>query len=104
MSNRKFKQGDIVRMARTVAIDYAVFEKGTVGKVVGVDSERYFACYVSMTNAENGEEQQFFCCNNNLELVSKKPNILQSLRAYFANSKPQKLWEDELKGKVSNLE
>ena len=97
MSNRKFKQRDIVRMTRTVVIDYAFFEKGTVGKVVGVDAERDFACFVSMTNAENGKVQQFFCCNNNLELVSKKPNILQSLKAYFANSKPQKMWLDELK-------
>lgn len=104
MSHRKFKRGDQVRMTRTVVIDYAVFEKGTVGKVVGVDTDRDFACFVSMTNAENGKEQQFFCCHNNLELVSKKPNIPQYLMAYFTNGIPQKLWEDELKSSVSNLE
>ncbi len=105
MDGEKFKRGDIVRMARTVVIDYAVFEKGTVGKVVGVDDDCDFACFVSMTNAEDGKEQQFFCCNNNLELVSRKANVLQSilrrigLEDYFANSKPQKLWLDEMKGK-----
>lgn len=105
MSDRKFRRGDMVRMSRTVVIDYAVFEKGTVGKVVGVDDDCDFACFVSMTNAEDGKEQQFFCCNNNLELVSRKANVSQSilrkigLEDYFANSKPQKLWLDEMKGK-----
>lgn len=64
---RPFKVGDKVRMKRTVCRDYSTFEKGTVGKVVDVDCD--YACFVKMANSETGKKEQWFCCNDNLELV-----------------------------------